>query len=226
MLAEKTILVVEDSDEIRETLRQFLLFNGYRVAEAINGHDAVEFVRRKCPDLILLDLNLPLMDGLRAAQNIRRRGGACARVPILAITAFDTYGMREAAIEAGCTDYILKPLDLIELEKTISSILAERRVKMRIAGPLPVRVRLRGRDGEVFKADSIAENISTDGIYLRLGRQVETGTELLLVVQFSRGLTRTRQAARVAARGVVLRVEPAPGGSYGVAIEIRRHRFL
>ena len=75
-------------------------------------------------------------------------------------------------------------------------------------------------------ADCVAENISAGGLYLRLGRRVNPGTELLVVIHLSVGQMRARQAARVAARGVVLRVEPAPGGDYGVAVEIRRHRFL
>ena len=124
MLMEKTILVVEDSDDIRATLRHFLLLNRYHVLEAINGQEAVEFVEQQCPDLVLMDLNMPFMDGLEATERIRRCRDLCERVPILAMTAYDTYGMREAAIGAGCNDYILKPIDLAQLEKTIRQILA------------------------------------------------------------------------------------------------------
>ena len=228
MIPEKTVLVVEDSTDIRTAIRFFLLSSGYRVLEAVNGQEAVELVEQRCPDLILMDLNMPHMDGLEAARRIRQCRDMCGRVPIIAITAYDTYGMREAAIEAGCNDYVLKPIDLTELEKVISSsiLVEERRIKIRVAGPLPAKVRMRGRGGEVLKAESVAENISTGGFYLRLGQWVEPGTELFAVIQFSKGLRRAGRVAQVAARGVVLRAEPAPGGDYGVAVAIKRHRFL
>ena len=124
MNGESTILVVEDSDDIRATLRTFLQVSGYRVAEAANGREAVEFVQRRCPDLILMDINMPVMDGIQATERIRQCKDACERVPILAITAYDTYGMEEAALEAGCDDYILKPVDFTRLEKTIELMLA------------------------------------------------------------------------------------------------------
>ena len=124
MLTEKTILVVEDTEDIRSTLRHFLLLNGYRVAEATSGQEAVDFVEQQCPDLILMDLNLPHMDGLQATERIRQCREICRRVPIIAITAFDTYGMKDAALAAGCNDYILKPIDLAQLEQTIRQILA------------------------------------------------------------------------------------------------------
>lgn len=118
-----TVLIVEDFDDARFMLRTFLESNGYRVAEAINGQEAVEFVRRKCPDLILMDLNMPLMDGLAATEQIRACRKMCRKVPILAITAHDTYGMKDAALEAGCDGYILKPIDFEKLEAIIRRIL-------------------------------------------------------------------------------------------------------
>lgn len=125
MVTEKTILVVEDSEDIRATLRPFLLLDGYRVAEAVNGQEAVEFVEQQCPDLILMDLNMPFMDGLEATERIRQCREVCERVPILAMTAYDTYGMKEAALAAGCNDYVTKPLDFDELGRTIRQILME-----------------------------------------------------------------------------------------------------
>jgi CheY-like chemotaxis protein len=70
-----------------------------------------------------MDLNLPKVDGFTAAQAIRRLGEKCADVPILAVTAYDTYGIEEAAREAGCDAYIRKPLDFPSLEKTVSGFL-------------------------------------------------------------------------------------------------------
>ncbi len=118
-----TILVVEDSDDARAIIRLELERWGYRVVEARNGREAIEVTERFCPDLILMDLNMPEVDGLTAAQAIRKYNEQCAGVPILAITAFDTFGIEEAAREAGCDAYIRKPLDMPQLEKTVSAFL-------------------------------------------------------------------------------------------------------
>ena len=118
-----TVLVVEDNDDTRAIICLELERYGYHVVEAKNGQEAVELAGRGCPDLILMDLNLPKVDGLTAAQAIRQLGEKCADVPILAITAYDTYGIEEAAREAGCDAYIKKPLDFPSLEKTVSGFL-------------------------------------------------------------------------------------------------------
>ncbi len=118
-----TVLVVEDSRDTRAIIRLELERWGYRVVEAANGREAMEVIEGFCPDLILMDLNMPEVDGLTATQTIRRYGEKCAGVPIIAITAFDTIGIEEAAREAGCNAYIKKPLDMPQLEKTVSSFL-------------------------------------------------------------------------------------------------------
>src|SRR3569832_1926268 len=93
------------------------------VVEAANGREAIEMMERLCPDLILMDLNMPEVDGLTAAETIRKYDDRCAGVPIIAITAYDTFGIEEAAREAGCDAYIRKPLDMPHLEKTVSGFL-------------------------------------------------------------------------------------------------------
>ncbi len=113
------VLLVDDYEDSRFVLRIFLESNGYRVVEAVNGLEAIELAQRECPDLILMDLNLPVLDGLVAAERIRASRAACRNVPIIAITAFDTYGMKEAALEAGCNAYIAKPLDFERAEKVL-----------------------------------------------------------------------------------------------------------
>ena len=118
-----TIMVVEDSDDIRLMLRRSLEMNAYQVIEATNGKEAVEQVMRQCPDLILMDLNLPVMDGLAAIEQIRACRDVCKDVPILAITAHDTYGMKQAALDAGCDDYLVKPLDFERLDTILRQIL-------------------------------------------------------------------------------------------------------
>ena len=119
-----TVLVVDDSEDTRSVLRRMLAYRGYHVLEAADGREAVEVALSECPDLIVMDLNMPVMDGLAAAERIRELREKCGSVPIVAATAFDTYGMRGAALEAGCDAYLLKPLDLDELELVIAGLLA------------------------------------------------------------------------------------------------------
>lgn len=114
-----TILLVDDNEDSRIMLRRFLDSHGYRVLEAVNGLEAVELAQSECPDLILLDLNMPVLDGLVATERIRASRAACRNVPIIAITAFDTYGMKEAALEAGCNSYISKPVDFDQITRLL-----------------------------------------------------------------------------------------------------------
>jgi two-component system cell cycle response regulator DivK len=118
-----TILIVEDSRDTRTVIRLELERWGYKVIEAENGREAIEITEQLCPDLILMDLNMPEVDGLTAAQAIRKYNERCAGIPILAITAYDTFGIEEAAREAGCDAYITKPLDMPHLEKIVSGFL-------------------------------------------------------------------------------------------------------
>jgi two-component system cell cycle response regulator DivK len=116
-------MVAEDFDDTRVMLRKMLETNGYEVVEASNGQEAVDLVWKQCPDLILMDLNMPLVDGLSATEQIRQCKEVCKNVTILAITAHDTYGMKEAALEAGCDGYLTKPIDFNHLQTIIDRIL-------------------------------------------------------------------------------------------------------
>jgi two-component system cell cycle response regulator DivK len=124
LVRQATVLVVDDSADTRAVLRRTLGWRGYRVLEAADGRQAVEAAVRERPDLILMDLNMPVMDGLAATEQIRELREKCGDVPIVAVTAFDTYGMKEAALEAGCDAYLLKPLALDELEAVVERLLA------------------------------------------------------------------------------------------------------
>jgi CheY-like chemotaxis protein len=106
-------------------MRRLLEMSGdFCVIEAADGQQALEIARSSCPDLILMDLNLPQMDGLTVTKLIRESKEACKDVPIIAVTAHHTYGMRDAALEAGCNAYVSKPLDFDELERVIRQTLA------------------------------------------------------------------------------------------------------
>ena len=123
-LGQKTILIAEDSADTRAVLCRTLAYRGYRVLEAADGAQAVEVALRACPDLVVMDLNMPVLDGLAATGRIRELKDRCGNIPIVAVTAFDTYGMREAAREAGCDAYLLKPLVLDEMESVVERLLA------------------------------------------------------------------------------------------------------
>ena len=114
-----TVLVVDDSTDTRVVLRKLLERGGCQVREAANGQEAVESVMRNCPDLIIMDLNMPHVDGLSATEQIRGLKDRCEGVPIIAITAYHAYGIDEAALEAGCNEYITKPLDFSYLTQVL-----------------------------------------------------------------------------------------------------------
>jgi len=102
-----TILLVDDHDGFRSSLRGMFEACGYQVVEALNGREAIEVTSSKCPDIIVMDLNMPVMDGLNAARQIRKAEGRCQKTPILAISGSGSE-MREVALQAGCTDYFGK----------------------------------------------------------------------------------------------------------------------
>ena len=120
--AGPTVLLAEDSEDARHVLSLELRHTGCRVLEASDGREAVETALTAHPDLILMDLHMPLLDGLAATEQIRAHDELDA-VPIIAVTAFDTYGIREAALEAGCQDYLLKPLGPGALERALRAAL-------------------------------------------------------------------------------------------------------
>jgi CheY-like chemotaxis protein len=118
----KTILVVEDYVDTRDLMKYLLEGCGYNVVEAVDGQQAVESVKQKFPDLILMDLSLPVMDGLTATQIIRKVAGG-GKLPIIAVTAYGNSYYRRA-IEAGCDDLINKPLDFDKLQPVLEQYLA------------------------------------------------------------------------------------------------------
>lgn len=103
-------------------LKRAFELKGYQVFEAEDGLQALDIARRCKPSLIVIDLNMPVLDGLEAVKNFRRLEGEDEHVPIVAITAYDVYGMEEAALEMGCNRYLSKPLDLEELDRTLKDL--------------------------------------------------------------------------------------------------------
>ena len=107
--ARAIILIAEDHEDSREALRTLLDAFGYRVELATNGREAVEVALSRQPDLVLMDVMMPEVDGFQATQTLRSARGF-RQVPILALTAME--GARERVLEAGCNDYIAKPIDV------------------------------------------------------------------------------------------------------------------
>jgi two-component system, cell cycle response regulator DivK len=114
-----TVLLAEDSQDTRAMLKRAFEMKGYRVFEAEDGQEALTMARRHRPSLIVIDLNMPVLDGLEAVKNLREVESPGEQVPIVAITAYDVPGMEDAALETGCDRYLRKPLDLEELDRAL-----------------------------------------------------------------------------------------------------------
>lgn len=120
----KRILVADDKDSSRELIRVLLERSGYVVDEAANGAQALASVHEKEPDLILLDLQMPLVDGFGVIRELRRQERYRDK-PIVALTAYAMAGDREKAIAAGFTSYVTKPVNLIELRRHVAELLSQ-----------------------------------------------------------------------------------------------------
>jgi len=117
------ILLAEDDEDNRQIMRMLLEMRGYGVLEAADGQAAVEMARRSPPDLILMDLKMPVLNGLAATRAIRQSGDArLRRVPVVALSAYDPSHHRQVAAAAGCDDYVVKPVDYERLETLIDNL--------------------------------------------------------------------------------------------------------
>jgi CheY-like chemotaxis protein len=114
----QTILVVEDYEDSRQMLKFYLEDLGYQVIEAINGLEALEYVKKAKPELILMDMSMPGLDGLAATRHIKQIAGA-EHIPVICITAHDRF-YSARAIDAGCIEVVEKPLDLDNLSEVIN----------------------------------------------------------------------------------------------------------
>ena len=118
------ILVVEDDEENWDMLSRRLQRRGYRVVRAADGQEAVAMAARERPDLILMDVSLPVMDGLEATRHIKARAET-QTTPIIAVTAHAMSGDRDSALQAGCNDYHAKPVELPRLLAQMEALLAK-----------------------------------------------------------------------------------------------------
>ena len=114
----KTVMVVDDYEDLRQLTHLALKTLGYRVVEATNGEEAVEVAQAELPDLILMDLSMPHLDGFAAIHRIRRLLGL-RDVPVIAFSAHSAEDVREDALAAGCCEYITKPVNLDILKAAV-----------------------------------------------------------------------------------------------------------
>jgi CheY-like chemotaxis protein len=121
----RTILVVDDFDDTRLLLRTWLERRGFRVIEAENGLQAIDQAATESPDLIIMDMQMPQLDGLSATRRIRDLK-LLNSVPIVAVSAYGADQFREQALAAGCDEYVSTPFEPATLEGIISSLIHRR----------------------------------------------------------------------------------------------------
>lgn len=119
---KKTVLVVDDYEEIRAVTRQALESFGYRVLEAASGVEAVQVAQADAPDLVLLDLSMPAMDGFATIHQFRKLL-RLRDVPVIAVSAHTAREVRDDAIAAGCREFLTKPVNLQRLKATVERYL-------------------------------------------------------------------------------------------------------
>lgn len=122
---QTTILVVDDFDDTRLLLRTWLERKGFRVIEAANGNQAVAVAESERPDLIIMDMEMPELDGLAATRKIRNLK-MLENVPVVAVSAYGAHQFRREALAAGCNEYVSTPFEPDDLEKVIRSFLPPR----------------------------------------------------------------------------------------------------
>lgn len=127
--ARASVLLVEDTEDNRFMMRRLLEMSGYKVAEATNGAEAVRTAEYERPEIILMDLSLPVIDGLAATRRIRQLP-EMESIPIIAVSAHDTADFHAEALAAGCDAYVTKPIDYSELEELITLLLAKAKTNL------------------------------------------------------------------------------------------------
>ena len=119
----KLILIVEDEPKNLTLLRDLLQVSGYKTIEATDGEQGIELAKSKKPDLILMDVQMPKMDGLEATR-ILKADTTTSNIPVLALTSYAMKGDKERILEAGCDGYLAKPIDIKELLKIVAEYLS------------------------------------------------------------------------------------------------------
>ncbi|GAA0968685.1 response regulator transcription factor [Actinocorallia libanotica] len=166
------ILVVDDEPAVRQALSSSLIFEGYRVDEASDGVEALERAEKLRPDLIVLDVLMPRMDGLTACRRLRTLG---ERTPVLMLTARDMVGDRVTGLDAGADDYLVKPFELDELLARIRALLR----RGAYSAEAPPREPDELLEFAGLRMNTLTREVSRDGRPLELTR-----TEYMLLEMF------------------------------------------
>jgi two-component system alkaline phosphatase synthesis response regulator PhoP/OmpR family response regulator RpaB len=116
--SQKTILIVDDDEDIVHTIKSNLIIDGYDVVTASTGQDGMDIIRENPPHLVLLDLNLPDIDGIAVCEIMRKKHD----FPIIMLTARDTLSDKVLGLKSGADDYIVKPFDFLELSARITAL--------------------------------------------------------------------------------------------------------
>ncbi len=119
------ILLVEDNQMNRDMLSRRLTRKGYEVVIAVDGQQGMAMARSEAPDLILMDMSLPVLDGWEATRQLKSVPATQA-IPVIALTELSMAGDREKAVEAGCDDYDIKPIEMTRLLEKIEALLGEK----------------------------------------------------------------------------------------------------
>ncbi|WP_042389408.1 response regulator transcription factor [Streptacidiphilus melanogenes] len=171
--APARVLVVDDEPALRDALESSLAFEGYEVLTASDGLEALDAVAAEQPDLVLLDIMMPRMDGLTAVRRLRGRGDT---VPVLMLTARDAVGDRVTGLDVGADDYLAKPFELDELLARVRALLRRSAIAS-ASGPSPDA-------DEVMTFEDLVMNTTTREV-TRAGKHVElTRTEYMLLEMF------------------------------------------
>jgi two-component system cell cycle response regulator DivK len=133
-----TILIVEDNEMNRDMLSRRLKRRGYEVLVAVDGEMGIELARTKAPDLILMDMSLPMIDGWEATRRLKADADL-KRIPVIALTAHAMATDREKAMAAGCDDYDTKPIELTRLLAKIVTLLLGVRPSLPHAASVRIR---------------------------------------------------------------------------------------
>lgn len=119
----KVILIIEDDPKSLKLIRDLLRASGYTIIEATDGRQGVELAKAQKPDLILMDIQMPVIDGFEATRILKADGGT-KDIPVVALTAYAMQGDEEKMRKAGCDGYIAKPIDTKEFLKMVAEYLA------------------------------------------------------------------------------------------------------
>lgn len=172
-MSDAKILIIEDNEDTRELLKYNLAASGYEVADAADGHDGLEAARAFTPDLILLDLMLPGMDGLEVCRRLKQ-APETARVPVIMLTARGEEVDRIVGLELGADDYVVKPFSPRELTLRIKAVLR----------------RAPGEDGDssgVWEEEGLRVDFDAHTIEVNSERVQLTATEFKLLSELIRG---------------------------------------